>query len=66
MIFLYLKLEKSLRDNIGVVPQHATLLNDSVKNNILHGRHNASMEDLQLAVKDAQLESFVELLPDGW
>lgn len=24
------------------------------------------MEDLRLAVKDAQLEAFIESLPDGW
>ena len=24
------------------------------------------MEDLKLAVKDAQLEAFIESLPDGW
>ena len=66
MIFLNSKLEKSLRDMIGVVPQNTTLFNDTIKNNILYGRRDASMEDLQLAVKDAQLESFIESLPDGW
>lgn len=58
--------QKSLRDMIGVVPQNTTLFNDTIKNNILYGRRDASMEDLQLAVKDAQLESFIESLPDGW
>lgn len=58
--------QKSLRDIIGVVPQNTTLFNDTVKNNILYGRRDASMEDLRLAVKDAQLEAFIESLPDGW
>ena len=66
IIFLNSELEKYIHDTIGVVPQNTTLFNDIIKNNISYGRREASTEDLQLAVKDAQLESFVESLLDDW
>jgi len=49
--------QKSLREAIGVVPQVASLFNDTIRNNILYGKRGATEEDLQRVVKAAQLET---------
>jgi ABC-type transport system involved in Fe-S cluster assembly fused permease/ATPase subunit len=58
--------QKSLRGNIGVVPQNTSLFNDTLKNNIKYGRQDASDEEVLQVIKDAQLQSFVDSLPEGW
>ena len=57
--------QKSLRGNIGVVPQNASLFNDTLKSNIAYGRKDATDEEIMQVVKDAQLESFIDSLPEG-
>jgi len=58
--------QESLRRMIGVVPQDTVLFNTSLVDNIRYGCINASDEEVQQAIRDAQLERFVESLPDGW
>ena len=58
--------QRSLRESIGVVPQSASLFNDTIRSNILYGRRGATQEDLDRAVSDAQLSGFIDELPDGW
>ena len=58
--------QKSLRGNIGVVPQNTSLFNDTLKNNIKYGRQDASDEEVLQVIKDAQLQAFVDSLPEGW
>lgn len=58
--------QKSLREQIGVVPQSAELFNDSIRNNILYGKRNATDEELQRVIKAAQLDRFIASLPNGW
>eukprot|EP00590_Aulacoseira_subarctica_P007389 CAMPEP_0172434376 /NCGR_PEP_ID=MMETSP1064-20121228/70598_1 /TAXON_ID=202472 /ORGANISM="Aulacoseira subarctica , Strain CCAP 1002/5" /LENGTH=904 /DNA_ID=CAMNT_0013182591 /DNA_START=43 /DNA_END=2757 /DNA_ORIENTATION=- len=58
--------QKSFREAIGVVPQVASLFNDTIRSNIMYGRRDASEEDLMRVVKAAQLDTFIESLPDGW
>lgn len=58
--------QKSLREAIGVVPQVASLFNDTIRNNILYGKRGATEEDLQRVVKAAQLDNFIDSLPEGW
>jgi len=58
--------QRSLRNAIGVVPQATTMFNDTLKNNVLYGRRDATDEELEKAARDAQLLGFIEQLPEGW
>lgn len=58
--------QKSLRASIGVVPQAASLFNDTIRENIRYGRRGATHEELEQAARDAQLLNFIESMDDGW
>ena len=58
--------QTSLRGAIGVVPQATSLFNDTIKENILYGRRDATEQDLERVSKAAQLFNFVESLPEKW
>ncbi|MBO6504047.1 MAG: ABC transporter ATP-binding protein/permease [Kordiimonadaceae bacterium] len=58
--------QKSLREEIGVVPQDTVLFNDTVFYNIQYGRPEASEEEVKEAAKLAQIHDFVSGLPDGY
>jgi ATP-binding cassette subfamily B protein len=58
--------QKSLRAAIGVVPQDTVLFNDTVYYNIAYGRPDASRDEVMEAARLAQLDRFVESLPDGY
>jgi ATP-binding cassette subfamily B protein len=55
----------SLRQAIGVVPQDTVLFNDSIIENIRYGKPGASDEEVERAIKLAQLDKFIEQLPQG-
>lgn len=55
----------SLHQAIGIVPQDTVLFNDTLFYNIQYGRPGAEKEDVLQAIKMANLEQFVEQLPDG-
>lgn len=57
--------QESLRQAIGVVPQDTVLFNDSIYNNIAYGRPSASAEEVREAIRMANLEPFINSLPDG-
>lgn len=57
--------KKSLRKLTGLVTQDSILFNDTVKNNILLGKENASDEDVVEALKIANAWEFVKDLPNG-
>lgn len=56
---------QSLRRAIGIVPQDTVLFNDTIYNNILYGRPDASPDEIQEAIEHAQLSDFIGHLPDG-
>ena len=56
---------KSLRNQIGLVPQETVLFNASIKENILYGRLDASEEEIYEAAKAANVMEFVDKMPDG-
>lgn len=58
--------QHSLRDAIGVVPQTASLFNDTLEANIMYGCRDATREQLYQAANDAQLIPFIESLSDKW
>lgn len=57
--------QKTLRENVGFVPQQALLFSGSIEDNIRFGKEDASDEEVQEALKVAQTEHFVNKLPEG-
>ncbi|WP_400079678.1 ABC transporter ATP-binding protein [Winogradskyella sp. R77965] len=55
----------SLRGLMGLVTQDSILFNDTVRNNILLGKENATDEDIVEALKIANAWEFVKDLPNG-
>jgi subfamily B ATP-binding cassette protein MsbA len=55
----------SLRGLIGLVTQDSILFNDTIKNNILIGKPDATDEEIFDALKIANAYEFVKDLPDG-
>ncbi|MBU2920785.1 ABC transporter ATP-binding protein/permease [Winogradskyella psychrotolerans] len=55
----------SLRNLMGLVTQDSILFNDSIKNNILLGKENATDEEIIDALKIANAWEFVKDLPKG-
>ena len=55
----------SLRSMIGLVTQDSILFNDSIRNNLLIGKHDATDEELIDALKVANAYEFVKDLPQG-
>ncbi|AZB41608.1 ABC transporter ATP-binding protein [Bacillus sp. FJAT-42376] len=57
---------KSLRNRIGYVPQESVLFTGTIKENIMWGKPDASMEEVIQAAKDAQIHETIEALPKGY
>lgn len=57
--------QKSLRKNIGVVPQDTVLFNMSIFENVRYGRVDATDDDVWRAIRMANLEQFIKQLPKG-
>jgi len=57
--------QESLRSQIGVVTQDTSLLHRSIRDNILYGRPDASVEQVAEAVRKARADEFVGTLVDG-
>jgi len=57
---------KSLREQLGVVPQEPFLFQGSIAYNIAFGRPDAGREDIIAAAKAANAHEFIERLPDGY
>lgn len=55
----------SLRRAIGVVPQDTVLFNDSIFSNVAYGRPEAEGQEVREAIHMANLDSFIQALPDG-
>lgn len=56
----------SLREAIGIVPQDTILFNDTIAYNIAYGRDGATRADVVAAARAAQLDSFIDRLPEGY
>ncbi|MGH8177582.1 MAG: ABC transporter ATP-binding protein [Steroidobacter sp.] len=55
-----------LRRNIAVVSQEPVLFNDTIYNNLLFGRLDATREEVERAAKDAFAHDFILSLPNGY
>lgn len=53
------------RHHISVVPQNSILFSGTIRENITYGMETYSEEDLQKAIKDADVDEFLSELPDG-
>ncbi|MDC1312003.1 ABC transporter ATP-binding protein/permease [Burkholderiales bacterium] len=56
----------SYRKSVGVVPQDTVLFNDTLGFNIRYGNPLCKDEDLERVVRLAQLEKFIQSLPEGY
>jgi ATP-binding cassette subfamily B protein len=56
---------QSLRDTVGVVTQDAHMFHDTIRDNLLYARPDASEDQLWQAVDAAQIGSLIRTLPDG-
>ena len=54
-----------LWEQLGLVPQTAYLFSGTVRSNLLHGRPEASEEEIWAALEVAQARDFVEAMPEG-
>jgi ABC-type multidrug transport system fused ATPase/permease subunit len=57
---------RTIRGNIGVVPQEITLFNDTVFNNIRYGSPNATESEIITAATKAHCTDFIERFPLKW
>lgn len=58
--------QESLRQHIGIVNQDTFLFHDSILQNILYGRLEASPEEAREAARQAYAHDFIEAQPDGY
>jgi ABC-type multidrug transport system fused ATPase/permease subunit len=56
---------RSLRSQLGIVPQEAFLFSGTVAENLAFGREGATREDLEAAARAVGAWPFIERLPDG-
>ncbi len=57
---------ESLRRAIGIVQQDVYLFEGTIRENIAYGKPGASDEEIIEAAKHANIDAFVESLPDGY
>src|SRR5690625_104326 len=55
-----------LRSFIGLVPQQAQLFSGTIKENLLQGKKDASLEEIKKACEIAQAKDFIEELPEQY
>ena len=58
--------QQSLREAIGIVPQDTVLFNDSILYNIQYARPQASFEEVREVARHADIDQFIEALPQGY
>ena len=58
--------ERSLRSQLGMVPQEGFLFSGTIADNIAFGRPGATEEDVREAARAVGAEEFIERLPDGY
>jgi ATP-binding cassette, subfamily B, bacterial len=58
--------ERSLRSQLGIVPQESFLFSGTIRDNIAFGRPGASDEEVLAASQAVGAHDFIERLPDGY
>ena len=57
--------QRSLRQQIGVVPQDTVLFNENIGYNIRYGNPSASQAEVEEAARSADIDKFILSLADG-
>lgn len=57
---------KSWRQHLGYISQDIIIFNDTIANNITYGCWGAKQKDIELAAKIAQMDEFIESLPEKY
>ena len=57
---------KWLRSQMGLVSQEPALFATSIKENILFGKEDATMDEIVEAAKASNAHNFISLFPDGY
>lgn len=57
---------KWLRDQMGLVNQEPALFATTILENILYGKSDATMDEVEAAASAANAHSFITLLPNGY
>jgi len=58
--------ERSLRSQLGIVPQEGFLFSGTIRDNIGFGRPDALPEEVEAAARAVGAHEFIERLPDGY
>ena len=58
--------ERSLRSQLGIVPQEGYLFSGTIRDNIAFGRPDATAEEVERAARAVGAHDFIEQLPDGY
>ncbi len=58
--------QRSLRGNIGIVPQDTVLFNDTIEHNIRYANLDATDEEIKRAAQHANIHDFISSLPDAY
>jgi ABC-type multidrug transport system fused ATPase/permease subunit len=58
--------ERSLRSQLGIVPQESFLFSGTIRDNIGFGRPGATDEDVTAAAQAVGAHAFIERLPEGY
>ncbi len=58
--------QASLRQVLGVVPQDTVMFNDTIRYNLAYALEDASEEQIKSAARAANLDQFIESLPEGY
>jgi ATP-binding cassette subfamily B protein len=58
--------QRSLRAQLGIVPQEAFLFSGSIADNIAFGRPGATRTDVEAAARAVGADAFIASLPDGY
>ncbi len=57
---------RSLREQIGIVPQETALFSGSVRDNIRYGKLDATQEEIEAAARAANAHDFITTLAQGY
>jgi ATP-binding cassette subfamily B protein len=58
--------QSTLAQHIGLVTQEAYLFHDSIRNNLLYARHDATQEQLESACRAAYIHDVIMSMPQGY
>jgi ATP-binding cassette, subfamily B, heavy metal transporter len=58
--------QRTLRQNIGIVPQDTVLFNDTIGYNIAYGKAGATEEEVEEAARGAAIHDFIAAQPQGY